>query len=94
MDTSTAANFVIQQAQQLEKIKMDGSSEFPYIIIVDPEKPESNWGFEVSRIVGMEHRNYTRDAFHIRRVTTVSQEEQWEATVPAKKYPALAHRAP
>jgi hypothetical protein len=90
---SSVVAVVIQQAEVLSNFKMDGSADYPYIIIVDPNKPEANWGFEVSFVPQIEHRNFSRDIYHIRKVTGVPQDGEWEATIPLKKYPTLANRA-
>lgn len=86
-------NAVLHQVETLSNFKMDGSGDYPYIIIVDPNKSEANWGFEVSFVPQIEHRNFSRDIYHIRKVTGVGQEDEWEASIPMKKYPALANRA-
>ena len=48
--------------------KMDGSKDYPYIVIVNDERPEANYGFEVSLVPGIEVRGYVRTAYHIRKV--------------------------
>ena len=90
---ASASAIVLQQVEKLSQFKMDGSSDYPYIIIVDPEKSEANWGFEVSFVQQIEHRNFARNIFHIRKVTGVPQDAEWDATIPFKKYPTLANRA-
>jgi hypothetical protein len=90
---SSVVAAVLQQVEALSHFKMDGSSDHPYIIIVDLNKPEANWGFEVSFVQQIEHRNFSRDIYHIRKVTGVPQDGEWEATIPFKKYPSLANRA-
>ena len=72
---------------------MDGTFAYPYIVVLNLDKPERNWGFEVSLVRNIEHRNFTRDAYHIRKTSTLSQEADWNAYVPLKQYPALAGRA-
>jgi hypothetical protein len=84
---------VIDQVHALEKIKQDGSADFPYVIIADPSKPEANNGFEVSLVKGVEFRNFTRSVYYIRRTTAVPQVDEWSAMIPLKKYPSLAKRA-
>jgi hypothetical protein len=88
-----AVDVVLGQVEALTRFKMDGSFDYPYIIIVNVTKPEANWGFEVSFVPNIEHRNFSRDIYHIRRVTGVGQEEDWEAIIPTKKYPSLGQRA-
>jgi hypothetical protein len=70
---------------------MDGSIEYPYIIIVNPDRPEANWGFEVTPVQGIEHRNFNRNAFHIRKTTVTSQEGKWSAEIP-HCYPSMKER--
>ncbi len=82
-----------EKVEILQSFKQDGSEENPYIIIVDLQRPESNWGFEVSEVDGIEHRDYKRDIFHIRKVITLGQEELWSASIPIEKYPGLAKRS-
>lgn len=84
---------VLNQIEVLSQFKMDGSADYPYIIIVDPLKPEANWGFEVSLVKQIEYRHFTRDIYHIRKVTDLSQEGEWEMTIPLVKFPSLANRA-
>jgi hypothetical protein len=90
---TSIVNTVLNQVNVLSQFKMDGSANYPYIIIVDPEKPEANWGFEVSFVPQIEHRHFTRSIYHIRKVTGLSQESQWEMTIPFRKFPTLANRA-
>jgi hypothetical protein len=89
----TENSVVLNQVEVLSRLTMDGSENNPYIIIVDPDKPEANWGFEVSFVPQIEHRNFSRDIYHIRKVIGVSQEDEWIATIPTKKFPTLASRA-
>lgn len=89
----SVTDYVLHQVDALTAIKMDGSADYPYIIIVDTSKPEANWGFEVSFVHNVEVLNFHRDIYHIRKVTGVEQAEEWTATIPSKKYPALANRA-
>jgi hypothetical protein len=74
-DSSIAAT-VVNQVEILTQFKMDGSSEYPYIIIVNHAKPEANWGFEVSLVQQIEHQHFTRDIYHIRKETGLSQENE------------------
>ena len=67
-------------------------TDYPYIIIADPKKPEQNGGFEIHELHGIEYRNYKRDAIHIRHSTVVSTEQDWDAVIPFK-YPTLSHRS-
>jgi hypothetical protein len=90
---SSVVSVVLQQVEALTLFKMDGSADYPYVIIVDPSKPEANWGFEVSFVPQIDHRNFFRDVYHIRKVTGVPQDGEWEATIPFNKYPTLANRA-
>jgi hypothetical protein len=90
--TETSA-FVLQQVETLTSFKMDGSDDYPYIIIVDPNKPEANWGFEVSLVPQVEFKHFTRDIYHIRKVVGQTQIALWEARIPTEKYPHLARRA-
>ena len=83
----------MKQVATLSTFQMDGSAAFPYIIIVDANNPATNWGFEVQLVPGIEHRDFKRNIYHIRKVTTFGIEDQWSATIPSAKYPALAHRA-
>ena len=93
-ETTSASALILKQVERLEAdLKQDGSSDYPYILIANLDKPEANWGFEVSLVKGIEYRNFTRDAFHIRKVTNVTQEGQWDATIPIEKYPTLAQRS-
>lgn len=90
---TNAAAVVLQQVETLSKFKMQGTKEYPYIITVNLDKPEQNWGFEVSRVPGIEHRDFVRDAFHIRKVSFPSQEHVWEACIPREQCPQLAERS-
>ena len=87
-----AAATVLEQVAQLEQFQMDGSSEFPYIIIANPKKPEANWGFEVTKVTGIVHRDFTRNAYHVRKTTVLSQEKEWTATIPVQ-YESIKHRS-
>jgi len=92
--TKNPEDQVLKQVQILESdFTMNGSADYPFLVIVDPEHPEQNWGFEVSRVSGIEHNNYTRDAYHIRKTTHPTQEDDWQMTIPSEKYPKLAGRA-
>ena len=86
-------SIVLQQVEILSQFKMDGTADFPYIIMVDPNNAERNFGFEVSYVQKIEFQNFTRDIFHIRKVIGVDQDGAWAATIPTKKYPDLANRA-
>ena len=57
---------VLQQVEALQRFSMDGSKEFPYIVPVNLQKPECNWGFEVSQVNEIEANNFSRNIFHIR----------------------------
>ena len=83
---------VLEQVAQLEQFQMDGSSDFPYIIIANPKKPEANWGFEVTKVTGIVHRDFTRNAYHVRKTTVLSQEKEWTATIPVQ-YESIKHRS-
>jgi hypothetical protein len=89
---SSVVAAVLQQIESLSSFRMDGSVDFPYIIMVDASKPEANWGFEVAYVQQVEHMNFNRDIYHIRKVTGVPQDNEWEASIPSKKYPTLADR--
>lgn len=93
IETNTMADTTVNLVSTLEAFKQDGTAEYPYVIIADPSKPETNQGFETSFISGLEFRNFKRDAYHIRKTTTPSQEEAWEASIPVHKYPTLANRS-
>lgn len=63
-DPGAAAVAVLEQVQTLEaKFKMDGSANFPHIIIADPNKDKCNWGFEVPLVTGIECRSHKRTTF-------------------------------
>lgn len=57
------------------------------------ERPEANNGFEVSEIRKVEHNNFERDGFIIRRATAPGTEDDWQAFLPLQRYPSLANRA-
>ena len=92
---NTAVDMVLNQVAVLEQpeFKQDGSADYPFIVIVNPKKPEANQGFDVTLVDRVEFRNFNRNAFHIRKTTTVSQEHDWEAKIPFEKFPTLAHRS-
>ena len=70
MSVTDASAQVLEQVKLLSSpnFKMDGSEEYPYIVIVNTERPEANFGFEVSLVPGIEVRGYVRTAYHIRKV--------------------------
>jgi hypothetical protein len=84
---------VLANVKQLEGMQLEGTEEFPFIIIANIEKPERNHGFEISLVPNIEVNGFTRDSFHIRKVTSPPQANDWSATIPKKKFPSLAHRA-
>lgn len=90
--TMKPSETVLQQVYALETFKQDGSPDYPFIVIVNPDRPECNWGFEVQLVENIEHRNFNRSVYYIRHVTGVGQEFDWEATIPKDKYPELAGR--
>jgi hypothetical protein len=92
---STDSNNTLQTVAMLEKSehKQDGTKERPYVIIADPERPESCRGFEVALIPNIKVGNYVRSVFHIRHVTTQGMEDEWTATIPHEDYPTLANRS-
>jgi hypothetical protein len=84
---------VLRRVEILEKPenKQDGSKECPYIIIVDPKKPETCQGFEVALIPQLQVGNFVRSVYHIRHVTTQGMEDEWSATIPHEQFPSLAN---
>jgi hypothetical protein len=74
-------------------IHQDGTLEYPFIHIVKMEYPERNRGFDIVLVNNIEHQGYTRDGFHIRKAVAVMDSTRWEAVVPYKKIPTLAHCA-
>lgn len=78
---------------EMPERKQDGTKERPYIIIADPERPESCNGFEVALIPNITVGNYVRSVYHIRHVTTQGMESDWSATIPHEEFPTLANRA-
>jgi hypothetical protein len=85
----------LQTVKMLEKpeYKQDGSKQRPYIIIADPDKPETCAGFEVALIPQIKVGNYVRSVYHIRHITTQGLEDEWSATIPHEEFPTLASRA-
>jgi hypothetical protein len=92
--SSTPTADVLSFIDLLERIRQDGTSEYPNIIIVNEEFAERNRGFDITLVPEIEHRGYTRDAFHIRKTVSVAHAELFEAFIPmVGKYPTLADRA-
>lgn len=56
---------------------------------------QSFWFLNIcaSSVPGIEHRGFIRDAYHIRRTTTSSQQGDWSAIIPWEQFPSLANRA-
>jgi len=92
-EMAASRSLLLQQVNTLELFKQDGSANNPCIVIVNTDRPEANHGFEVSLVKGIEHRNFARDCYHIRKATVPTQEDDWSATVPMDTYPMLAHCA-
>lgn len=90
--SDASANPVLTYIEALEAMKQDGSDEFPYITIVDLDRPESHRGFQVHFIPGIKHKGYNRDGFHISKVVAAPQVNEWEAFIPKKIYPSLDGR--
>lgn len=86
-----SSRVVMQQIGILSSFKMDGSAAFPFLVMVNPNGA-TICGFDIRLVNGISHRNFSRDAYHIRKTTTVSQEDEWSATIPLEKYPLLANR--
>jgi hypothetical protein len=84
---------VLGYAELLEDIRQEGTLEYPYIHLVNMEFPERNRGFGIVLVYDIEHQGYTRDGFHIRKSTAAMDSMNWEAFVPFKRFPSLAHRA-
>jgi hypothetical protein len=91
--SSTPTADVLSFIDVLEHIRQDGTHEYPYIIIVNEECAERNRGFDITLVPEIEHRGFTRNAFHIRKTVSVAHAELLEAYIPTVKYPTLADRA-
>jgi len=93
--SSTASSNILQTVTMLEipEYKQCGTKEQPYIIIADPERPESCWGFEVALIPNIKVGNYVRSVYHIRHVTTQGMEDEWSSTIPHEEFPTLSNRS-
>ncbi len=84
---------VYSNLRTLERMGMDGTEWNPYVVPLNLNKPEANYGFEVVKVEGLEHSNFTRDVYIIRKTTTVGQEVLWDAEIPVHKFPALGNRS-
>ena len=84
---------VLQFVEVLEAIRQDGTLDYPVIHIVNLQFPERNRGFDIVLVNDIEHKGFTRDGFHIRKAIAVMDSTLWEAFVPYKRFPTLAHRA-
>jgi hypothetical protein len=95
ISNSSGGASVLVRVELLEKSenKQDGTKENPYIIIIDPSKPECGNGFEVVLVPQVQVENFVRSVYHVRHVTTEGLESEWSATIPHEEFPALAHRA-
>lgn len=95
LSSASISSTVISRVEMLEKPdnKQDGSKENPYIIIADPEKPETCHGFEVALVPQVKVGNFVRSVYHIRHVTTQGMEDEWSAIIPREEFPALANRS-
>jgi len=89
------ADDVVRRVELLENPanRQLGTKENPYIIIADPERPETCLGFEVALVPLLQVGNFVRSVYHIRHVTTQGMEDDWSATIPHKEFPALANRS-
>ena len=74
------------------QFRLWGTKEYPYIVMLNNALPERNMGFEVS-LIDIQHNNYMQKAYHIRKIVSVPDEEEWTATIPVEEYPELAKRA-
>lgn len=93
--SSDYSNNVLQTVEMLEKpeYKQDGTKMKPYVIIANPDKPETCAGFEVALVPQITVENFVRSVYHIRHVTTQGMEDEWSAIIPREDFPALAHRS-
>jgi len=91
-DTNAAAT-VLDQVRMMESFRMDGSADYPHVIMANAVKPECNFGFDICQVNGVEHRNFDRKVIVMRKATAVPQEKEWEAYVPLVRFRTLADRS-
>lgn len=70
----------------------DGTKEKPFVIFVDNEYPERHREFDIQYVEDVEHNQYMRNAYHIRKEVAIQDREKWCATIPHGRYPHLAGR--
>ena len=72
----------------IELLKYDrnacGDKLLPYLTFVDPKKPEASRDFEVIFVEGIQHQNHVRNGYHIQRVISPPEIDNWHMTVPKK----------
>jgi len=83
---------VLKTVELLEALQIDGSFEYPNIQIFNFDNAEKNDGFKISLVPLVTHKGFDRKAFHIRRVVSGPQVDDWKATIPHDRFPALAER--
>jgi hypothetical protein len=91
--TSNPVADVLNYVELLEGIRQEGTSDYPFLWIVNHEYPERNNGFDIHLVPEIEHRGHTRAGFDIRLTVPVANSNEWEGFIPSAKYPTMAKRA-
>jgi hypothetical protein len=71
-----------------------GTIDDPYIINVDPDRPENNREFDISYIPMKTVKGYARNVVHIRIDSVPGDHQLWEMTVPPGALRQLLIRGP
>jgi hypothetical protein len=62
----------------------DGTNKNPYVVFVDPTRPERNREFDVERVCKIKHNGYEYNGYHVRTPIAVPDYDKWEAHVPTE----------
>jgi hypothetical protein len=74
----------------LDFLHQNGTKDQPYIVMADPNFPEQNGNFDITRLEDIEHNDYEHQGFHIRLSIDLPDYSGWEAFIPnPNDYPSL-----